>query len=168
MPEKLTLFMYQAWADLDHAVDGLTPEQATTRYDGGSSIAWTVGHVTTQVDSWINLRFQGLAPHPAFDRAIFRTGGNGEATDWPGILVGVRDVRASARRFLESDSALHLDRVIPYDGAVAHLRSTGLRLSFALMSIAAHHFQHVGEIITIRSRLGHVQADAQGWGRAFS
>jgi len=36
MPEKLVLFMYQSWADLDRAVDGLTPEEATARYDGGS------------------------------------------------------------------------------------------------------------------------------------
>jgi len=35
------------------------------------------------------------------------------------------------------------------------------------MSIAAHHFLHVGEILTIRSRLGHVVEDAQSWGRAL-
>ena len=35
------------------------------------------------------------------------------------------------------------------------LRETGLRLSYALMRIAAHHFIHAGEIVTVRSRLGH-------------
>jgi len=167
MPDKLILLTYQSWADIDQAVDGLTPEQATTRYDSGSSIAWTVGHVTTQVDSWINMRFQGLPPQSVFSRAIFRTGGSGEATDWPGILAGVRDVRAAARRFLDSEPAPDLDRVIPYDGAITYLRSTGLPLRFALMSIAAHHFQHVGEIVTIRSRLGHVDVGVQDWGRAL-
>jgi hypothetical protein len=167
MPDKLILLMYQAWTDLDQAVDGLTPEQATTRYDGGSSIAWTVGHVTTQVDSWINLRFQGRPPHPALSREIFRTGGSGEATDWSGILAGARDVRADARRFLDSEPPPDLDRVIPYDGAISYLHSTGLPLRYALMSIAAHHFQHVGEIVSIRSRLGHVLDGAQEWGRAL-
>ncbi|HLZ09314.1 MAG TPA: DinB family protein, partial [Chloroflexota bacterium] len=140
MPDKLIPLMYQSWSDLDLAVDGLTLEQATTRYDNGSSIAWTVGHVTTQVDSWINQRFQGRPPHPAFSREIFRTGASGEATDWSGILAGARDVRANARRFLDAEPAPDLDLVVPYDGAIGHLRATGLPLRFALMSIAAHHF----------------------------
>jgi hypothetical protein len=54
MADKLILLMYQSWTDLDNAIDGLSAEQATTWYDGGSVIAWTVGHVTTQVDSWLN------------------------------------------------------------------------------------------------------------------
>jgi hypothetical protein len=51
MADKLILLMYQSWTDPDNAIDGLSAEQAATRYDGGSAIAWTVGHVTTQVDS---------------------------------------------------------------------------------------------------------------------
>ena len=60
-----------------------------------------------------------------------------------------------------------LERVIPYDGGITYLHATGLPLRFALMSIAAHHFQHVGEIVTIRSRLGHVLIGVQDWGRAL-
>jgi hypothetical protein len=149
VPDKLALFMYQSWSDLDNAVGGLTDEEATTRHAGGSSIAWTVGHVTTQIDSWINMRFQGLPPHPVFSRAMFRTGGDGEANDWPSILAGIKDVRGAARRFLDTEPAPDLERVIPYDGAIAH------------------HFQHVGEIVTIRSRLGHTLTDTRGWGRAL-
>jgi hypothetical protein len=116
VPDKLILLMYQSWADLDHAIDGLSAEQATTRYDGGSAIAWTVGHVTTRVDSWLNMRFQGIPAHPTFNRALFRTGGTGEAADCSGILTGVREVRAAARRFLDAEPAPDLDRVIPYGG----------------------------------------------------
>src|SRR5262249_12047902 len=72
-----------------------------------------------------------------------------------------------ARQFLDAEPAPDLDRVIPYDGAIAALRATGLPLRFALMSIAAHHFQHVGEIVTIRSRLGHALKDSADWGRAL-
>jgi hypothetical protein len=57
--------------------------------------------------------------------------------------------------------------VVPYDGGIAYLRATGLPLRFALMSIAAHHFQHVGEIVTVRSRLGHVHVGVPDWGRAL-
>lgn len=167
MPNTLVLLMYQSWADLDNAIDGLPDEEATSRDDGGSSIAWTVGHVTTQVDSWLNMRFQGLPPHPVFSRETFRTGGSGEATDWPGIRAGVHQVRETARAFLDTKPGPALDRVIPYDGAIAYLRSTGLSLRFAVMSISAHHFLHVGEIVTIRSRRGQTIGDVRDWGRAL-
>jgi uncharacterized damage-inducible protein DinB len=159
--------MYRSWADLDHAVEGLSDDEATTRYDGGSSIAWSVGHVTTQVDSWLNMRFQGLAPHPVFNRAHFRTGGSGDAANWASILEGVQEVRARARRYLDAEPAPDLDRPIAYDGAIEYIRPTGLTLRLALMYIAAHHFRHVGEIETIRSRLGHVLVDVDDWGRAL-
>jgi hypothetical protein len=109
MADKLILLLYQAWADVDRAIDGLTSEQATARYDGGSSIAWTVGHATTQVGSWLNRRFRGLPPHPVFNRATFRTGGSGEAKGRSGILAGVQDVRVAARRFLGAEPGPDLD-----------------------------------------------------------
>jgi len=168
MPDKLILFMYQSWANLDHAVDGLTPEEATARYDGGSSIAWTVGHVTHMVDSWINTRFQHLPPHLVISDPNFRTGGSGEAKNWPAILQSLAEVRAASRTFLDFEPGPDLDRPIPYDGSIAFLRPIGLSLRYALMRIAAHHFMHAGEILTIRARLGHVIAEGQDWGRALA
>ena len=93
MPHRLTLFLYESWSMLDDAVEGLTPEEATTRYDGGSSAAWTIGHVTTMVDSWLNVNFQGLPPHPIISGSQFRVGGSGEWGDWPGILSAADEVR---------------------------------------------------------------------------
>jgi hypothetical protein len=167
MAEKLIHYMYQSWADLDRVTVGLTFEEATTPYDNGSSIAWTVGHVTTQIDSWLNMRIQGIAPHPVFDRKIFRTGGDGRAENWDEIFAGMQDVRARARAFLVGNPAPDLDRTVDYDGAIVHVRITGLSLRYALLTIAAHHFLHVGEITTIRSRLGHSLEDEIGWGRGF-
>ena len=54
VPNKLVLLMYESWAQLDRSMSGLNPEETITRYDGGSSVAWTLGHVTNMVDSWIN------------------------------------------------------------------------------------------------------------------
>ena len=167
MPNKLILLMYESWADLDRSVNGLTPKQATTRHDGGSAIAWTLGHVTNMVDSWINMRFQHLSRHPVISHPMFRTGGSGEAKDWPTILAAVKEVREAARRFLDSAEELDLDRVMPYDGSINFLRTTGLSLRYALGRIAAHHYIHVGEIVTVRSRLGHVIEDFPEWGRAL-
>ena len=163
--DKLILLMYRSWADIDRAVDGLTAEVATARHDGGSSIAWTVGHVTHMVDSWINTRFQGLSPHPVISQPAFRSGASGDADDWRGIQAAVREVRDASREFLEADHPPDLDRVIPYDGSIEQLRPVGLTLRYALMRISAHHFVHVGEIVTIRSRLGHAVGDFPDWGR---
>ena len=53
-----------------------------------------------------------------------------------------------------------------------HFKDFGLlvRLSYALMRIAAHHLIHAGEIVTVRSCLGH-DTDKLGrpdWGRPLA
>ena len=167
MPDKLILLMYESWAQLDRSMGGLTPEEMTTRYNGGSSVAWTFGHVTNMVDSWINVRFQGLSPHPVISQVDFRTGGSGEAKDWPTISAAVSEVRGAAIRFLDSKTDSDLDHVIPYDGSIVFLRPVGMSLRYAVMRITAHHFQHAGEVVTVRSRLGHEIDDFPDWGRAL-
>lgn len=102
MTRAFIALMYQSWTDLDRALSGLDAETATVRNDGGSSIAWTVGHVTNMVDSWLNVRFQGLSAHPVIGQPAFRTGGSGSAEDWLGILAGLGEVQTAARSFLDS------------------------------------------------------------------
>ena len=169
MPIKLVLLTYESWADLYRAIEGLTAEEATTRSHRSSTVAWTLGHVTHMVDSWINVRFQGLPPHPVIDSHQFRAGGGGEALDWPTVLAAAGEVRDAARRFLDIVDEADLDRVIPYDGSIGLLRDTGLRLGYALMRITAHHYIHIGEIVTVRSRLGHATGETElpDWGRAL-
>ena len=166
--DKLVLLTYESWTQVDRAISGLTLEEATTRHHGGSSIAWTMSHVTHMVDSWINTRFQGLPPHTFISNSNFRTGGSGEESDWLTVQNSVREVREAARRFLDSDQAADLDRVIPYDGSISFLRPIGLSLHYALMRIMAHHFMHAGEIVTVRSRLGHVLDEGPDWGQALA
>ena len=165
MTDRLVLFLYESWKYLDQSIEGLTQEEATTQYDGGSSIAWTIGHVTTMVDSWINTNFQGLPPHPFISGPKFRIGGTGECEEWEEVLSATDEVRNRARAHL--DSGPPIDNVIPYSGSIEFLRGTGLRLSYALLRIASHHFIHGGEIMAIRSRLGHDTDSLVGpdWGR---
>ncbi len=167
MTDKLVLLLFESWADLDRAVTGLTPGDASTRRHGGSSIAWTVGHVTNMLDSWINVRFQGMPPNPVISSPDFRTGGRGDAGDWNGIWAAVLEARQTARSFLASQSGSDLERVIPYDGSIKFLRAQGLRLRYAVMRIAAHHWMHTGEIETVRSRMGHTMAASPDWGKAL-
>ncbi len=52
---KLVGLVFEAWNDIDRVSDELGPAQAIAQTDGRSSFAWTVAHVTNQVDSWINV-----------------------------------------------------------------------------------------------------------------
>jgi hypothetical protein len=161
--------MYEAWSTFDSQTEGLAPTELTIRRDGSSSIAWTLGHVTNMLDSWINIRFQGLAPNPVISDANFHMGGSGAAQDWHAVEAAAREVRLSARRFLDDLPTSALDRVIPYTGSIDFLKSTGLRLSYALLRISAHHFLHAGEVAAIRVRLGHPEAGPEpDWGRSLA
>jgi hypothetical protein len=167
LAEQLVELLYQSWADLDQAISGLTPEEAGSRYEGCNRIAWCVGHVTQQVDSWINRNFQGLPPHPIASQPIFQTGASGDAPEWSVVLDAMRDVRGSARSFLDAVDADSLKHTVPYRGSITYLRPIGLSLGYALMRISAHNFMHTGEISTIRSLLHHPSDDSWMWGEAF-
>jgi hypothetical protein len=166
VPDNLVLLMEQAWEDLDTAIAGLTSEQAIERRDGQSAIAWSVAHVTQQVDSWLNMRLQGLPPHPVISDPRYHTGASGDVDDWPGLLAAVAEVRARARRWLATNPPL--EPRVPYTGGIAFVREHGLSLRYALMSIAAHTWQHAGEIATLRSLRGNPVDETRGdWGRSF-
>ena len=113
-------------------------------------------------------QLSGPAAHPFLVGDRFRNGGTGECDDWEGVLAANDDVRRSARLYLDSEPPI--DAVVPYAGSIEFLRETGLRLSYALLRIAAHHFIHAGEIVTIRSRLGHDPDRLSGpdWGRPLA
>ena len=169
MPDRLIRFMYESWATFDAQTDGLTVAELTARHNGGSAIAWTLGHLTTMLDSWINTRFQGLAPNPVISDPNFRNGGNGEAPDWPAIRAAVDETRRAARKYLDAKLSPDLDQVIPYDGSIKDLRPIGLRLSYAIMRITAHHLMHAGEVATIRTSLGYPEGPSgQMWARSLA
>lgn len=151
--------LFDAWDDLDQTLLGVTPEDMLVRWDGGSAFAWTYGHVTNMVEAWLNVRFQGLAPHPVIADPNLRIGGSGAVDNWSAIQRGVREVRETARRYLEGLDELSLDVVIPYDGSVVALRERGLSLRYALIRNITHHYYHIGEIATKRERLGHATGD---------
>ena len=164
--DPLIRLLYQSWSDLDHAIDGLTVEEAVLRFENASSIAWTVGHLAFDIDVWLNRRLQGLPAHKLIRRR-FATGGTGEASDWLEIVDATSEVRASARQLIDATPPPDLERAIPYDGPVEYLRQPGLTLGYALMAVASHHFQHAGEILTLRSRMGPSVPDEAGWGRGL-
>ena len=159
---KLVGLLFESWNDMDRVVDGLTPENALENFDRGSSFAWTFAHVANGVDAWINVRFQHRQPHPLIGDQRFRFGGTGRADDWESIHAAALEVRDTARAYLQDMGDSELERNIPYDGSVEHVRKSGLILRYAIMRAISHHYFHIGEIAAKRDRLGHDMGDYPG------
>ena len=149
------VMLLAAWEDCDRALAGLSPDEAITRYFDGSSLGWTLAHLTGALDTWITVRFQGRDPHPLLSQCRFRMGGSGEADDWPAIQPAAAEVRGAARDYLARLNDDELGRLVPCDGSIAPLRETGVTLRYSLARMTAHHYFHLGEIATKRSMLGH-------------
>jgi hypothetical protein len=164
MSEKVVELLYQAWADADNAVRGLKDVEAEARRGGLNSVAWIVGHLGQQVDSWFNVRFQGREPNSVLASPLLQTGAIGTAPSWAEVVHATREARENARVFLDMVSDADLERVVPYTGSIEYLRPRGLQLRYALMRTAAHHFQHVGEILTLRALMGHRVDESGVWG----
>ena len=150
--DKPVGLVFVAWDDFDRVLQGLSAEDATRQVDGGSSFAWTLAHVTNQIDSWINVRLLHHEPHPIFGQDQWRMGGNGTAEEWDAIREAVPEVRQIARTYLESVSDSDLDALAPYTGSLAALKGRMVTLRYTLLRISAHHYFHLGDIASVRSR----------------
>ena len=147
--------LFDAWAEFDLVLGGVAAEAMVEPWFGGSAFAWTYAHVANSVDAWLNVRFQQRAPHPVIGDQHFRFGGDGRATDRPAIAAGVPEVYFAARGFLAPLRDADLDLVIPYDGHIVALHTTGLSLRHAVTMNLIHCHYHIGEIATKRGQLGH-------------
>lgn len=155
--------VFEAWTDLDRSLVGVDAPAATRQVDGGSSFAWTLAHVSNQVDTWLNVRFFGQVPHAIVGQERWRMGGTGAAEEWEVIQQAVTEVRATARRALTELRDSDLDRAVPYVGTMAALEGRTVTLRYALARVAAHHYFHLGEIAAVRSRrLGESVGDYPG------
>ena len=147
--------LFDARDEIDLVLDGVTADEMLEPWGGGSAFTWTYGHVANSIDAWLNVRFQGLAPHPVIGDLDLRFGGSGRAKDWQAILQGAAEVREAARSLLIDKTEADLSLVIPYDGSIVALRSHGLSLHHAVVVNLIHHHYHIGEIATKRAQLGH-------------
>jgi hypothetical protein len=144
--------VFDAWDDLNRVLDDLSADDACRQVDGGSSFAWTLGHIANQVDSYINVRVQQHSPHPLFASERWRMGGSGAADNWDEVRRAFADVKEAARAFLNGldDAALAIES--PYPGALPALQGRNISLRYSLQRIAAHTYFHIGEIAAVRSR----------------
>jgi hypothetical protein len=143
-----------AWNDIDRAIADVRHEDLTRQIRGGSSFAWTLGHITHGIDSWINVRFLKQDPHPLYEDGRFLFGGDGRADDWSDIRNAVTEIRERALPFL-LDGATDLDQFVPYDGSFQPFRRHGMQLRAAILQNTVHHIFHLGEIVTKREWMGY-------------
>ena len=163
MPQsKLVGLLFDAWDDLDRATDGLDAAQAAAGMAGGSSFAWTVGHLASYVDFWINVKFAGREPHALISEDRFRFGAAGQAEDWDAIRQAALAVRADARDHLAPLTDADLDRGIPYQGMHQRHQGKVVTLRYYVMRSIAHHYFHIGEIASKRDQMGHQVGDYPG------
>jgi hypothetical protein len=142
----------ESWPELDRVLDGLTSEDAVRQIDGGSSFAWTLGHLTNQLNTWINVRLLDQLPHPFFDDKRWRMGGTGAAENWREIREAADEVRAVARPYLESLDETAVNMQSAYAGSLPELVGRQVSARYTLMRIAVHTYFHIGEIASVRSR----------------
>ncbi len=152
----------EAWNDLDRATADLSSEDAERRIGTASPISWSVAHCTNQLDSFVNVTFQGRERNQFIADDRFRFGAAGEPADWPQIQSAVAEVREAARPYLEGLTEAELERQLPYGGSMAFLRERGINVRYGLMRIALHHYFHIGEIASARNSLGHEVGDYPG------
>ncbi len=153
--------------DLRLAIDSLPDDVTLARHDGASSIAWTAAHVTQGLDSLVLYRFAGHERDPMLSDAALGAGGTGTVSDWPALRAKIAEIQAAASGFLATLTDADLTRTVPYDGSIATLRPVGINLEYALLRVAAHHFEHAGEIAVLRSAMGLPLPDNREWGRMF-
>jgi hypothetical protein len=153
--------VFEAWNDLDRVVDGIDERDAGVQLDDQSSIAWAVGHVTEHVDRLITVTLQGRERHPLLGSDRFRMGSAGEADDWEAIRTATREVRDSARPYLERVTDADLGDLHEFPGRISSVLGP-LPLRYALLRIGSHHYFHIGVIACQRDRMGHSVGDYPG------
>jgi hypothetical protein len=152
----------EAWDDLDRVTAGLTESDAVRRIGSASPISWSVAHLANQLDSWVNVLFQGREPHPFIGQEAFRYGAAGEPAPWAQVQEVVSEVRQVARPYLEGATEGDLAREVPYTGTMRQLQGREVSLRYALVRIALHHYFHIGEIASARTSVGHQVGDYPG------
>jgi hypothetical protein len=162
MTTKTAGLLRSAWEDWDALVSTAAPDALLHREHGASSVGWTLAHVSNQLDGWVNVRFQQHKADDVIGSDDYSIGGSGEAPEVAVLLAAVERIRSRAWDFVKNRSEEQLEATIPYDGSIAHLRSSGLVLRHAILRIAAHHYLHLGEAAAELGRQGVAVPDLPG------
>lgn len=149
MPHFLVKQLHFARGEFARGLEGLTDQEARTRFGQMNCISWMVGHLAMQENFyWVRLA-QGIKIHPELVELV----GVGKPASTPPLeemWAAWRVVTAQADEYLltasESDLAAHLEwrgEPRPENSGTTMLRNI------------YHYWFHLGEALAIRQQLGH-------------
>jgi hypothetical protein len=160
---KLIGLVFDSWDDLDRVLNKLNIQEAIEKPNSESSFAWTLAHVTEQIDRWVNVIAQDMLPHPDIGKDEFRFGGTGIAQDWSLINQASKEVRAAAKSYLDNLTDNDLESIIIDDNDPnAKPDRKHIKLYSVILRVIAHYYFHIGEIAAKRDRIGHSVGDYPG------
>ncbi|MEK7352909.1 MAG: DinB family protein [Chloroflexota bacterium] len=158
----MAALMLDTLDDFTRSLDGMDRASSEERLPGFSPVSWTVAHVASHIDSWVN---NILAGHPRNDYltgSAFFKGATGEGAEWKTVSTAFYEVLGKARTFLEKVTEAELARAELYQGSMQPLRGKLVTGNYRLARLTAHIYYHIGEIVTIRTARGEKVGDFPG------
>lgn len=134
--------------EFQRALAGVTPEEATQRFDTLNCLSWMVGHLAEQEQRyWVVTQGKIIAP------GLFDLVGSGQPASTPPLAemwAAWEEITKAADAFLSTLTPEMLERHLTRDGKPVR-ENTGTML---LRNIY-HYWYHLGESQAVRQLLGH-------------
>lgn len=151
MPHPLVLQLRFTRREFQRALQDVTPEEATCRFEPINCISWIIGHLAWQEQRYWLTQAQGITIAPEVNAC-----GNGQPTCTPPLdemWSAWHTITQAADEWLDTlDSAkLTTHSVLSTNPPTTSPESIGTRL----LRTTYHYWYHMGESQAIRQLLGH-------------
>ncbi len=149
MPVPLVNQLMFARSEFARSLDGVSATDAVSRLEPFNCLSWILGHLASQEQTYWVLIAQGKSLYPDLHR-IVGTGSPASTPPFEEMWTTWREVTAAANTFLQALTLADLTRHMEWKGQ-PRPESIGTMLERNLY----HYWIHLGEILTIRSAMGH-------------
>ena len=147
--------------DLERSLDELGTEDAEKQLPNATSISQIVAHIAHWVDSWVNASM-GSLDRNHYLACVWHPNWQKMAPRWQVVRAASSEVFDRARGVLSNMGEQELAQASLYEGSQAGIRGKHITGNYRLGRIVAHTYYHIGDITTIRARLGHKVEDFPG------
>ena len=151
MPHPLVVQLRFARSEFQRALDGVTPEEATRRFEPMNCISWIVGHLASQENAyWVRFG-QDKSLYPEL-RDIVGFGSPASSPPLHEMWQAWHDITAAADDYLDT---------LTDDILLTHIEFRGKPLPESVGTLLQrnlyHYWYHLGESQAIRQLLGHTE-----------
>jgi len=138
-----------ARSEFRRGLEGVSADEAATRFLPMNCISWNVGHLAAQEQRYWLLYAQGQMLLPEVDRA-FRSGSPASTPPLDEVWTAWETINAAADPWLDALSAETLLSHVTRDGTL-----TNTTFGSMVLRVIYHYWYHTGENAAIRQQLGH-------------